>query len=260
MPAPPPTFSEHALIRQVDSEAVVLLGGGRALLMQVAHPMVARGVQDHSNFESAPFARLERTLTAVYTVVFGTPAQAERATRSIARVHEGVTGAGYRADDPALLLWVHATLIDTAIRMRELFLGPLSPADGQQYYQEATLLGEAFGVPIDRQPSSLEAFDSYVRDMVEELAGGMTEESRQVARAVLHPRLPLALRPAMAVAAGLSAGLLPAALRESYGLPWSPGRQTALDALSWTTRTVLPRMPARWRRVPIKRIVRAGGY
>lgn len=259
MPAPP-TFSDDDLIRQVDSEAVVLLGGGRALLMQVAHPMVAKGVREHSNFQADPFARLQRTLTAVYTVVFGTPGQAERATRGIARVHEGVNGDGYQATDPALLLWVHATLIDTAISMWELFLGPLSAEQGERYYHDATLLGEAFGVPIDCQPASLEAFRTYVATMVEELASGLDDESRQVGMAILHPPLPLLLRPVAAAAGGLSAGLLPAVLRDSFGLPWSPARQAALDALTRTTRAVLPRVPARWRRVPTERIVRAGGY
>src|SRR6202040_1223202 len=97
----PPLFPPDALIRQVDSEAVILLGGGRALLMQVAHPLVATAVLEHSDFAAHPFGRLQRTLATVYPVVFGTPEQAGRAIRSLSRVHQGVTGPGYRADDPA---------------------------------------------------------------------------------------------------------------------------------------------------------------
>jgi uncharacterized protein (DUF2236 family) len=226
------------------------------LLMQVAHPMVARAVADHSSFESDPFARLQRTLTAVYTVVFGTPEQAARTARAISRVHQRVTGPGYRADDPALALWVHATLVDTAIRMQERFLCPLSAEDGERYYQETILLGEAFGIPAERQPGSRPAFDTYVQTMVEELAGGITEQSRQVARSVLHPRLPLPLAPIMAVARGLAVGLLPGPLRLGFELPWTPRGQSALDALAWTTRAILPHVPARMRQVPVARITR----
>jgi uncharacterized protein (DUF2236 family) len=248
------------VIRRVDSEAVVLLGGGRALLMQVAHPMVARAVSEHSKFEANPYARLQRTLGAVYTVVFGTTEQAERAARAIGRVHEGVTGPEYRADDPALLLWVHATLVDTALYMQECFLSPLDAELGAQYYQEATLVGEAFGVPRDQQPPDLDAFRAYVATMVERLAAGLTDDSRRVAKAVLHPRLPAALRPVMAVARELSTGLLPVGLRDGFDLRWTPRRQAALDALAWSGRAVLPHVPAVVRRVPTGRIIRASGY
>src|SRR5689334_10339201 len=49
-PADSPFFPPEAVIRRVHSEGVVLLGGGRALLMQVAHPRVAAGVAEHSSF------------------------------------------------------------------------------------------------------------------------------------------------------------------------------------------------------------------
>jgi uncharacterized protein (DUF2236 family) len=96
--------------------------------------------------------------------------------------------------------------------------------------------------------------------MVDELAGSMTEQSRQVARSVLHPRLPVVLTPIMAMARGLAVGLLPAPLRQGFDLPWSPRGQRALDALAWTTRAVLPRVPPRLRQVPTGRITRASGY
>jgi len=255
-----PTFPADALIRRVDSEAVILLGGGRALLMQVAHPLVATAVQDHSDFATDPFGRLQRTLACVYTVVFGTPAQAGRATQSLSRVHRGVTGPGYRADDPALMLWVHATLVDTAMSLHDRFLSPLSAGDGERYYQEAVLLGEAFGVPTDRQPADLDAFRSYVRSMVDDLAGAMTEESRQVATGVLHPRLPVVLSPLMAGVRAVTAGLLPAPLRQSYGLPWTARQQAVLDGVARAARATLPRVPPRFRRVPTARIIRASGY
>jgi uncharacterized protein (DUF2236 family) len=254
--AGPAMFPVDAVITRVDSEMVVLLGGGRALLMQVAHPKVARAVCEHSEFERDPFSRLQRTLAAVYTVVFGSPTQAARAVTAVGRVHERVAGADYRADDPELLLWVHATLVDTAMRVHGRFLRPLEPAEAERYYQESTAVGAAFGVPRERQPDDFVAFRRYVRGMVADLAPGLTADSRQVAAAVLHPRMPLPVAPLMAVARELTAGLLPAPLRRGYGLPWDPGRQLVLDTAALATRTVLPRVPAVLRRVPTGALAR----
>src|SRR5947199_9427731 len=109
-------FPEDAVIRRVDGEGVLLLGGGRALLMQLAHPQVAAGVADHSGFASDPFGRLRRTLEATYTIVFGSEEEADLVARQLWAVHERVTGPGYHANEPELLLWVTANLIETAMR------------------------------------------------------------------------------------------------------------------------------------------------
>src|SRR3954464_1731513 len=115
-------FASDAVIRKVNGEGVLLLGAGRALLMHLAHPSVSAGVADHSGFAADPFARLRRTLDASYTIVFGSEADAREVARRIARVHDHVTGPGYAANDPALLLWVHATLVDTALRIYQRFV------------------------------------------------------------------------------------------------------------------------------------------
>src|SRR5438477_3387872 len=95
-------FPRHAIIRQVNGEGVLLLGGGRALLMQLAHPSVAAGVGDHSDFRADPFTRLRRTLEASYTMVFGTEEEARRVAAGIRAVHDRVVGPGYSANDPEL--------------------------------------------------------------------------------------------------------------------------------------------------------------
>src|SRR6476661_2280383 len=103
-------FPEDAVIRRVGREGALVMGGGRALLMQLAHPSVAQGVAEHSDFEADPMARLRGTLEATYTIVFGTDEAAARTAASVHAVHDRVTGAGYRANDPELLCWVNATL------------------------------------------------------------------------------------------------------------------------------------------------------
>ena len=72
---------------RIGRELALLLGGGRALLLQVAHPLVAAGVAEHSDFRENPWKRLEGTMNAVWAVVFGTRAQADRAASRVHAMH-----------------------------------------------------------------------------------------------------------------------------------------------------------------------------
>ncbi|HEV3354821.1 MAG TPA: oxygenase MpaB family protein [Acidimicrobiales bacterium] len=241
-------FPDDAMIRQVSGEVILLLGGGRALLMQLAHPQVAAGVADHSGFAEDPFGRLRRTLEATYTIVFGTEAEADLVARQLWAVHEHVTGPGYEANDPELLMWVHATLVDTALRVHARFLRPLRPKDAERYYQDSMVVGDVLGVPRDHQPPDLVAFNRYMRHMVGSLQ--VSDTARQLADAVLHPRLPFVAEPGMAFARELTAGLLPRPLRQQFGLGWDRNRKAALLLAGVASRTVLPRVPSVLRRAP----------
>jgi len=241
-------FPDDAVIRRVGGEAILLLGGGRALLMQLAHPQVAAGVADHSGFEADPFGRLRRTLEATFTIVYGTQEDADLVARQLWAVHERVTGPGYRANDPELLLWVNATLIDTALRIHARFLRPLSPTDAERYYQDSVVVAEVLGVPRDVQPPDLSAFRDYMRQMVGSLQ--VSDTARRLADAVLHPKLPWPAEPGMALARELTAGLLPRPLREQFGLGWDRNRKAALLLAAAASRQVLPRVPSFVRRAP----------
>lgn len=241
-------FPPDAVIRRVDGEGVLLLGGGRALLMQIAHPSVAAGVAEHSGFEADPFGRLFRTLETTYAMVFGTVEEAHQAAGVINAVHDRVRGAGYDATDPDLLMWVHATLVDTALRVHARFLRPLSPADAERYYEESTLLAELLGVPRHRQPADLAEFRAYVRHMVATLE--VTDDARKLARTVLHPRVPFVAEPVFEIARQLTVGLLPQPLREKFGFGWGAPRGAVLAAGAAAARQVLPRVPAMIRRAP----------
>src|SRR5438105_12780498 len=138
---------------RVNREAALLLGGGRALLMQVAHPKVAAGVAEHSDFQRDPLARLNRTLELSLALSFGSREQVRAAARQINRVHERVAGDGYSALDPDLLLWVHATLVDSAILTYRTFVGRLTASETEEYYQEAKPIGVLLGIPPDRFPA-----------------------------------------------------------------------------------------------------------
>jgi uncharacterized protein (DUF2236 family) len=217
--------------------------------MQLAHPQVAAGVADHSGFEADPFGRLRRTLEATYTIVYGTREEADLVTRRLWAIHERVTGPGYRANDPQLLMWVHATLFDTALRLHARFLRPLSPGEAEQYYRESMIVAEALGVPRAIKPPDLASFHAYMDDMVNSLV--VSDTARRLADAVLHPRLPWVVEPGLALARELTAGLLPRPLREQFGLGWDRNRKAALQLASAASRQVLSRVPSVVRRAPV---------
>lgn len=236
------------IARRVDSELVLLLGGGRAVLMQLAHPDVAAAVADHSDFRSDALDRLRRTLAAVSTMEFGTETQAREVAEGLRAVHERVVGPGYRATDPVLQLWVHATLVDTALRTYSRFFRPLTPDEAERYYQETALVAEVLGVPRDALPVDLADFRRYVRAMVGSLV--VTDTARELAHDVLHPPWGPAAVPALALHRSVTAGLLPARLRRPYGLRWDWPGHFALQAATAVSRLVLPRVPGPVRRAP----------
>ena len=246
-------FPEGSVIRRVDGELVLLLGGTRALLMQLAHPLVARGVAEHSGFQADPFARLQRTLDASYTIVFGSAEAARRVARQVHNVHRRVRGEGYEANDPELLLWVHSTLVDTALRIHARFIRPLPADEAEEYYRQSMQVAELLGVPVELQPPNLTAFRAYVRHQVATLEVG--DDARRLADSVLHPRVPLGGlvgEPLSLVVRNLTAGLLPSPLRAAYGLSWDAGRQAAFAGASLAVRQMLPRVPGSIRRAQVQ--------
>src|SRR4029077_16511692 len=148
----PGLYADDSITRRVNRENVLLLGGGRALLMQLAHPKVAAGVDEHWDFGVPPIRGLRRTILMTMAIVFGDRDTALGAARTVNQVHARVKGHSYRALDPELLLWVHATLMDTALVTYETFVQPLLPREREDFYQEFKLVGELLGVPNDRFP------------------------------------------------------------------------------------------------------------
>jgi uncharacterized protein (DUF2236 family) len=246
-------FPEDAIIRKVSAEGALLSGGGRALLMQVAHPLVAKGVAEHSDFASNPLRRLQGTLEATYTIVFGTDEEVARTTSAVHKVHERVVGDGYEANDPALLCWVNATLADTALRVYTTLVRPLSAADQERFYEESTLVAEALGCPRSSQPDDLADFHDYVHTMVGTLE--VSDTARQVAASVLHPNLPWITGPAFAAFRFVTVGMLPAPLRRQYGFHWDGRRKRILRAGGAALGRVYPLVPRPIRHAPVIALV-----
>jgi uncharacterized protein (DUF2236 family) len=252
----PGVFGPGSLAWTINRETVLLLGGGRALLMQIAHPLVAAGVADHSDFTRNPYDRLWRTVDAALTVIFGDTEQARGAVRRVTALHEHVRGeratGSYSALDPDLLLWVHATLVDSSIAAYDAFVRPMPPPVREQYYLEMRRMGTAFGVPEDLHPPSYAAFRAYVDATVAAL--DVNDECRAVAREVLTPPMPALVVPAGLLGGLGSVGLLPARVRTELGLRWNRGAELAFAAMAATLRTTVPLLPTSVRFWPHARV------
>lgn len=248
-------FGPGSLTWRVNREGALLLGGGRALLLQVAHPLVAAGVAQHSNYAEDPWGRLYRTLDLTTRIVFGTTVEAEEASQRIWRIHtrvngESAEGVPYDANDPALLMWVHATLVDTSVLVYTTYIGALTAAEREAYYQEQMLLGEKFGVPREHQPQTYREFSDYFDEMVHGGTLRVTPELRAVAAATLRPDLPFVARPAIEALNFVTAAHLPEWLRDELGMGWGPGRHRLDSATRAMIRGVLPVLPGLLRFFP----------
>jgi uncharacterized protein (DUF2236 family) len=254
---------------RLNREAILLLGAGpRALLLQLAHPAVAAGVADHSDFRADPWRRLAGTLRSYLTIVYGSTAAARAEIRRLNALHRGIVGPGYAARDPHLSLWVHATLVESTIAVFDAWLEPLPAARREAYYAETRPIARAFGVPEANFPPDLASFERYVAEMLGP-AGPVhvSPVARELAGVVLRPPLaPLAtllpgptgltaaaLRrvPTVAYAWTLwpSVGLLPASVREDYSLPWGIVERSVSAWLVAGWRGWRPLLPAGFRQM-----------
>ena len=244
---------------RLNREAMLLLGAGpRALLLQIAHPAVAAGVADHSDFRADPWRRLAGTLRSYLTIVYGTTAAARGEIRRLNALHRGITGPGYAARDPELSLWVHATLIDSTIAVADAWLESVGRDRRAAFYAETRPIGRAFGVPDGLLPANVEAFDEYVAGMLAPSGPvRVSAVARELAGVVLRPPLaPIAPElggiPTWAYAWTLwpSVGLLPDTVRLEYGLPWGPRERLVSAWLVAGWRAWRPLLPGSFRQMP----------
>lgn len=254
----------------LNREATLLLGAGpRALLLQIAHPAIAAGVADHSDFRTDPWRRLAGTLRSYLTVVYGSTAVARTEVRRLNAFHRAITGPGYSARDPELSMWVHATLIDSTMAAFDAWLEPLSMARRAAYYEETRPIGRAFGIPDSLLPPDIKAFDRYVTGMLGP-AGPVRVSplARELAEVVLRPPLaplaqllPLPQGLAAAVLGRIpvaaygwtlwpSVGLLPKSVLDDYGLPWGTRERLVSAWLVSGWRVWRPLLPMSFRQMP----------
>jgi uncharacterized protein (DUF2236 family) len=221
---------------------------------------VAQGVADHSNFRADPFSRLRRTFDTVHAMVFGTREQALVAAERLYAVHQGVRGhvggaaaggSAYSANDPELLMWVLATLVDSSLAAYETFFEPLPPDEERVFYEEAKTFARLCGLEAQQMPPTLGAFRAYVDAMVAGPEITVTATAREIAEALLKgPPLLWLFRPSNYV---LAAGMLPPRLRAQYGLSWTLPVRAAYRVGVELVRRVTPHLPETVRYIPSAR-------
>jgi uncharacterized protein (DUF2236 family) len=255
-------FAPDSMLRRVISETLVGLSAPRVLLCQAAHPVAFAGFFAHTGALDEPYERLNRTALIMNTVAFGTRSAADRATQRVRTMHTRVRGeltepagrfpAGtpYRASDPALLLWILATLADGAAATYRGWVGPLERDELDRLWADYRIVGMLFGLAPADMPRSWGEFGEYWDGM---LRGGdlfVTPQARELAiDIVLRPPVPVPARPALALVNQLTVGSLPPEVRALYGFGWDPLRAGALrlsrEAVRRAVRPLLPDVAAR---------------
>ena len=254
-------FGPESMMWRINRESVLLLGGRGALLMQLAHPLVAAGVAEHSDFPSGAVRRLRRTLDTMLAIVFGDRATATATARAVNGMHRTITGTApdgreYSARDPRLMLWVHATLVDSSIRVYEACVARLTDDESDRYYEETKVIASLFGIPKAMVPETLADLRAWMDELIASGEVTVTPQARDLADAVLRPVRFVPPRVAEA-SAFITAALLPTEIREGYGL--KTGRPTAamLSLGRRASRRLLPLMPTSLRMLPQARVAQA---
>jgi uncharacterized protein (DUF2236 family) len=256
-------FDDDAMIRRIHREQALALSGPRALLMQAAHPVAFAGFFAHTGALDEPYERLHRTAQAVDLVVYGPRAEAQRTTRIVRGIHRRIRGelaepagrfaAGtpYAADDPALLLWILATLVDSGLVVYQRYVRGLTRDERDAYWRDFRVFGRMFGLREQDMPGTIEGFDEYMRGMLVSGDLHVTPEAREVAiQIVMRPPVPLQYRPLLELANFVTVGLLPREIRRQYGFSWDPARAIALrGGAEYAKRVLVPLLPGRVRYV-----------
>ena len=250
-------FNDASVIRLVHRNKIMALAGPRALLMQAAHPVALAGFLASTETLRDPHARLRRTGEVLHTIVFGDRGSARRTTARVRAVHRRLRGeltepagrfpAGTRwaADDPGLLLWILATLVDSSLIVYDRYVGTLERRQRESYWEDYRIVGSMFGLADRDMPAGLRELEAYTGDMLAGDVLHVSPRARKLAlEVVLQPPVGVAMRPLLALTNFVTVGLLPATLRHQYGLTWDGVRELTLRVgAGYTKHLVLPTMP-----------------
>jgi len=246
-------FSPSSTLWRVNRELAVGLAGPRAVLMQIAHPLVAAGVADHSGIRTNRFGRLYRTSMAAATVTFGTEAMAWRVARTINAKHNRVhgrlpngvgryrAGTEYDANDPALKVWVMATIVDSALRVYELFVDGLSDGEKQAYYTESLEVAALFGTPVEDFPAGYGDFRDYRDGMLAGDAITVSDQAREIAGALYTPT---PTGRVLRWGSGVGIALLPDRLCREFGFEVSASQRERIERRAAKVRAVRSASPS----------------
>jgi uncharacterized protein (DUF2236 family) len=230
----------RSLVWRLGGDLGVFLGGGRASLLQLAHPFVATAIDRHSRTRTDVAGRFQRTFRNVFAMLFGDLDDALAAARRVHTIHSRIhgelpaaiagypRGARYHANDVDALRWVHATLLDTTVVVRERLDGALPTSIKDRYVVELHRFAQLFGIPRTDLPATWDEHARYMAAMLASDRLGVTDAARAMGqflfgRGAAHPPTGDARQqPLGRVAEAVTASLLPPHLARAFDLRASP--------------------------------------
>ncbi|WP_212723108.1 oxygenase MpaB family protein [Nocardioides jishulii] len=243
-------FPPESMLHRVQAHrAVGQTYGQRALIVGATSPVPYVGTSSSTKAKERPFARLSATAEAFEAIFFGDRDEADRVLTGVRRMHSRVKGvlpqdegrfpAGtpYDAFDPHLMLWTMAVLADSSRACFEALVRPLTSAEREDLWQDWVRFGELFGMPPAVAPATADEFDAWMAAHLDGPDFHVTEEARAVGRAIaLDMPVPGRLRIGSRGTNLVVVGLLPARVREAFGLPWSAAHAAGHRALTAAVR------------------------
>ena len=216
---------------------------GRAFLLQAAHPTIAAGVADHSNFKVDPFGRFRRSWGLVLDALYAP--DSERVAAEIRASHKPIRGVRsdgrrYTAFEPEAYFWVLASGFETIVSAAQRFGRPFNSAEERRGYEETRELGRRLGLLERDMPASYESFqDWYAWMLAERIDDNQTV--RDVLAVLRRPNPPRGVpaivwplpRAAVAELGWLATvGTLPASVRARLQIPWNVVDEIRLRAIA----------------------------
>jgi uncharacterized protein (DUF2236 family) len=225
-------FGPGSVSWQVNRESAVFLAAGRAALLQLAHPWVASALAHHSSLMHDAVGRFHSTFRVIYTMLFGTRAQAIAASTQLYQRHTGIRGelpggGRYEANEVAALIWVHATLVESAVLAYEFVLPAVLPGEREEYYAESKRMAALFGIPGAALPQNWNDFVVYFGEMVNSPQLSVESTALELSRSVLSGAGSWVHPPHWYQA--LTAYWMPPRLRAAFSLPFGVPEQRAVD-------------------------------
>ncbi len=249
---------DAGIARRINAERLIVLGWGRAILLQLAHPLIAAAVADHSVVGACPHAaagRLRQTVRAMLSLTFGDEKACAQGVEAIRAIHRRVNGrlrgsvgpypAGtrYSAEDADLLLWVHATLIESTVLAYDDLVSPLNEAARDAYCAQARGVTLALGARDRDVPRTWAGLVNWLDCTRRSGAIVVGPDAKRVAGTVLGPPMALLVWPVVWINRTVTIGTLPEDIRAQYGLEWTPLQADRLDRTRRILRAARRRTP-----------------
>jgi uncharacterized protein (DUF2236 family) len=250
--------------RRINAERLVMFGWSRAILLQLAHPLVAAGVAEHSSFRGggvSAILRLHHTIRVMLALVFGDESASRAALDGIRAIHRRVNGrlpaaagmfpagTSYTAEDPDLVLWVHATLLESIPMVYELLVQPLTSDERDAYCAEGVAVAVELGARSHQVPRTWAENAAYLESMSRSGRIAVGAQARELAALVVSPPFRRLAAPAAWTNRLITVGLLPEEIRRQFGFVWNTRnaqRMRQVAAILRAVRHVTPNALALW--------------